>query len=172
MKFGIFYEHQLPRPWVEGAEQKLFQPGGSPVQAGDRLLQSDYAATLRMIARDGALIIGKIDDAGRSRAVSPIDHGRVSAWIAGVRETRRDADGCTFVTRHRIDRHHRCGIERFDRHVEERGGGPAVVILNRHRLAEIRFGDVGNPDGCRIAHVHRGAVHIGEGRRYGNRQRR
>jgi len=25
MKFGIFYEHQLPRPWTDGAEQKLFQ---------------------------------------------------------------------------------------------------------------------------------------------------
>ena len=24
MKFGIFYEHQLPRPWAEGAEEKLF----------------------------------------------------------------------------------------------------------------------------------------------------
>ena len=27
MKFGIFYEHQLPRPWDDGAEQKLFQEG-------------------------------------------------------------------------------------------------------------------------------------------------
>ena len=25
MKFGIFYEHQLPRPWSDGIEQKLFQ---------------------------------------------------------------------------------------------------------------------------------------------------
>ena len=25
MKFGVFYEHQLPRPWVEGSEQQLFQ---------------------------------------------------------------------------------------------------------------------------------------------------
>jgi hypothetical protein len=25
MRFGIFYEHQLPRPWTEGLEQKLFQ---------------------------------------------------------------------------------------------------------------------------------------------------
>ena len=25
MKFGIFYEHQLPRPWTDGAELKLFQ---------------------------------------------------------------------------------------------------------------------------------------------------
>lgn len=24
MKFGIFYEHQLPRPWDEGAEQRIF----------------------------------------------------------------------------------------------------------------------------------------------------
>ena len=25
MKFGIFYEHQLPRPWKEGDELKLYQ---------------------------------------------------------------------------------------------------------------------------------------------------
>ena len=25
MKFGIFYEHQLPKPWTEGLELKLFQ---------------------------------------------------------------------------------------------------------------------------------------------------
>ena len=25
MKFGIFYEHQLPRPWGENAELQLFQ---------------------------------------------------------------------------------------------------------------------------------------------------
>ncbi len=25
MKFGIFYEHQLPKPWVAGKELKLFQ---------------------------------------------------------------------------------------------------------------------------------------------------
>ena len=25
MKFGIFYEHQLPKPWGEGVEQQLFQ---------------------------------------------------------------------------------------------------------------------------------------------------
>ncbi len=25
MKFGIFYEHQLPRPWGETSELKLFQ---------------------------------------------------------------------------------------------------------------------------------------------------
>ena len=25
MRFGMFYEHQLPRPWEAGAEQKLIQ---------------------------------------------------------------------------------------------------------------------------------------------------
>ena len=24
MRFGIFYEHQLPRPWNEGDEARLF----------------------------------------------------------------------------------------------------------------------------------------------------
>ena len=28
MKFGIFYEHQLPRPWAEGDELQLVTPLG------------------------------------------------------------------------------------------------------------------------------------------------
>lgn len=42
MKFGIFYEHQLPRPWTEGAEQRLFQEALDQVELADRL-GIDYA---------------------------------------------------------------------------------------------------------------------------------
>lgn len=37
MKFGIFYEHQLPRPWTDGLELKLFQDALSQVELADRL---------------------------------------------------------------------------------------------------------------------------------------
>src|SRR5262250_1118801 len=37
MKFGTFYEHQLPRPWKEGDEQKLFQNALDQVELADRL---------------------------------------------------------------------------------------------------------------------------------------
>ena len=37
MKFGIFYEHQLPRPWSDGAEQKLFNDALEQVEVADRL---------------------------------------------------------------------------------------------------------------------------------------
>lgn len=37
MKFGIFYEHQFPRPWEEGAELKLFQDALEQVELADRL---------------------------------------------------------------------------------------------------------------------------------------
>ena len=42
MKFGIFYEHQLPRPWPEGAELRLFQEALDQVELADRL-GIDYA---------------------------------------------------------------------------------------------------------------------------------
>jgi len=42
MQFGIFYEHQLPRPWVEGAELKLFQEALDQVEIADKL-GIDYA---------------------------------------------------------------------------------------------------------------------------------
>ena len=37
MKFGIFYEHQLPRPWSEGQELKLFQDALDQVELADRI---------------------------------------------------------------------------------------------------------------------------------------
>jgi alkanesulfonate monooxygenase SsuD/methylene tetrahydromethanopterin reductase-like flavin-dependent oxidoreductase (luciferase family) len=37
MKFGIFYEHQLPRPWDEGSELKLFQDALDQVELADKL---------------------------------------------------------------------------------------------------------------------------------------
>lgn len=37
MKFGTFYEHQLPRPWKPGAELKLFQDALDQVELADRV---------------------------------------------------------------------------------------------------------------------------------------
>ena len=42
MKFGIFYEHQLPRPWTRGLEHRLFQDALDQVELADRL-GIDYA---------------------------------------------------------------------------------------------------------------------------------
>lgn len=37
MRFGLFYELQLPRPWEEGAEQRLFRESLEQVELADRL---------------------------------------------------------------------------------------------------------------------------------------
>lgn len=37
MKFGIFYEHQLPRPWHKGDELRLFQDALDQVELADRI---------------------------------------------------------------------------------------------------------------------------------------
>jgi alkanesulfonate monooxygenase SsuD/methylene tetrahydromethanopterin reductase-like flavin-dependent oxidoreductase (luciferase family) len=37
MKFGIFYEHQLPRPWKQGDELKLFQDALTQVEYADKI---------------------------------------------------------------------------------------------------------------------------------------
>jgi alkanesulfonate monooxygenase SsuD/methylene tetrahydromethanopterin reductase-like flavin-dependent oxidoreductase (luciferase family) len=42
VKFGIFYEHQLPRPWAEGDELRLYQEALDQVELADRL-GIDYA---------------------------------------------------------------------------------------------------------------------------------
>ena len=42
MKFGIFYEHQLPRPWHEDSEYRLFQDSLAQIELADGL-GYDYA---------------------------------------------------------------------------------------------------------------------------------
>ena len=37
MQFGIFYEHQLPRPWEEDSELRLIQDALEQVELADRL---------------------------------------------------------------------------------------------------------------------------------------
>src|ERR671928_758375 len=37
MRFGIFYEHQEPRPWDEGSTERLLQNALDQVQLADRL---------------------------------------------------------------------------------------------------------------------------------------
>jgi len=37
MKFGIFYEHQLPRPWAEDSEYRLLQNSLEQIELADRL---------------------------------------------------------------------------------------------------------------------------------------
>jgi alkanesulfonate monooxygenase SsuD/methylene tetrahydromethanopterin reductase-like flavin-dependent oxidoreductase (luciferase family) len=42
MKFGIFYEHQIPRPWSERSEYRVFQDSLAQIELADRL-GYDYA---------------------------------------------------------------------------------------------------------------------------------
>ena len=42
MKFGIFYEHQLPRPWGEKSEYQLLEDSLTQIELADRL-GYDYA---------------------------------------------------------------------------------------------------------------------------------
>src|SRR5687767_7230323 len=37
MRFGIFYEHQMPRPWAEGAEEKLLNDALEQVELADKV---------------------------------------------------------------------------------------------------------------------------------------
>ena len=42
MKFGIFYEHQLPKPWGDDSERTLIQNSLEQIELADRL-GFDYA---------------------------------------------------------------------------------------------------------------------------------
>ena len=42
MKFGIFYELQLPRPWTENSEYELFTNALEQIELADKSISSDY----------------------------------------------------------------------------------------------------------------------------------
>ena len=45
MKFGIFYELQLPRPWEAGDELRVYQDALTQLETADRLgYDHDHAA--------------------------------------------------------------------------------------------------------------------------------
>src|SRR6266581_3885678 len=37
MRFGLFYEHQMPRPWAEGDEERLLSNALEQVELADRV---------------------------------------------------------------------------------------------------------------------------------------
>jgi hypothetical protein len=37
VKFGIFYEHQLPRPWDDDSEHRLLKDALEQIELADRL---------------------------------------------------------------------------------------------------------------------------------------
>src|SRR6266540_2878929 len=37
MRFGLFYEHQMPRPWQEGDEERLLSDALEQIELADRL---------------------------------------------------------------------------------------------------------------------------------------
>ena len=47
MKFGVFYEHQLPRPWREGDEQRLFQDALGVSREAEDAFWTAFAARIR-----------------------------------------------------------------------------------------------------------------------------
>ncbi len=61
MRFGIFYEHQLPRPWDADAEHRLFQRFRELMQGRTALLISHRFSTVRMadliVVLDGARVV-------------------------------------------------------------------------------------------------------------------
>ena len=37
MKFGIFYEHQVPRPWDDRSEHRVFHEALEQIEVADRI---------------------------------------------------------------------------------------------------------------------------------------
>ena len=89
MKFGIFYEHQLPRPWSDGAEQRLFNEALDQEMARDPnvILMGEGYGKVRSIHDDRGNLI---EEAGPSVPVEvtglsgPDEGGQEAALLIEV----------------------------------------------------------------------------------------
>ena len=57
MKFGIFYEHQLPRPWHERSEYELLQNSLTEIELADRLGYDYFFFTEHHFQHEGYEVI-------------------------------------------------------------------------------------------------------------------
>ena len=49
MKFGMFYEHQLPQPWSEESEHRLLQDALAQVELGEDIPEALYRAVAEVL---------------------------------------------------------------------------------------------------------------------------
>ena len=71
MRFGLFYEHQLPRPWAEGDEERLLRLFPLLPQLLRQLVQTlDRADDRKGQARSTLTLLGRGTDALGERGVN------------------------------------------------------------------------------------------------------
>ena len=150
MKFGIFYEHQLPRPWREGDEQRLFQDALDQVELADRL-GIDYAWEvehhfLEEYSHSSAPEVFLAACSQRTQAHPARPRHRADA--AGLQppgaHRRAHRDARSRLERPRRLRHRRVGVAHRARGLRHRPEGEAGDVARGHRagLQHARDGPV------------------------------
>lgn len=85
MKFGIFYEHQLPRPWGERSEYQLLQDALAQIELADRLgydyaghvdLAADNADTYKLYAHQNEDIVRLTPEELKAKMAAKEQHAR------------------------------------------------------------------------------------------------
>ena len=83
MRFGIFYEHQLPRPWAPDDEHRLLTDALEQVELADRL-GIDYLWEVEHHCRSGGSL-----PFGLSAATA--------SWPSGYRQSSADGEAIVFL---------------------------------------------------------------------------
>ena len=147
MKFGIFYEHQLPRPWGPTSEYQLLQdsldPDRARRQAGLRLRLGGRASLPR-----GVLALLRARSLPRRRQPAHQAHP--------ARPRRGPAHHQPAASRRRARRHARSAVGRPRRSRHGRGGGAGRAASLQHPRARQARALGGGGQG------HRPDVHQGE----------
>src|SRR5947207_3128043 len=87
MRFGIFYEHQIPRPWGDDGEQRLMQDALEQIELADRVgLDSVWEVEEPFAGADGRFLTMP----PRNVVPKPVQKPHPPLWVAcSRRETIR-----------------------------------------------------------------------------------
>ena len=82
MKFGIFYELQLPRPWEEGDELRLYQNALTQLETADRLGYESIFYFSRLFKRKTGMSPSAFRKAGAGE--TGVSGGAAATEVAGA----------------------------------------------------------------------------------------
>ena len=88
MKFGLLYEHQLPRPWDAGSEHRLFHEALAQAELADRIARHDPETSRHqamVIVDEEGKLVGMVSRRDVLRALDQDPSGAMSVLDAGTR---------------------------------------------------------------------------------------
>ena len=143
MKFGLFFEHQVPRPWADGDEQRVFAEALEQIELADRLgFDCAWLVEHHFLEEYSHSSAPELFLAAASQRTSRI---RLGHGIVHTRSGDQPSGACRRTDR---DPRRALGRARRVRHGRRFGGRRARRVRRRSRATSVRCGRKASASRC------------------------